>query len=407
MYLTDLNPENMKELTMPPIGKEESDTGEKKGKKHKKDKKHKKEKKHKREKKHRKDKKHSKHRDIQDIEDAEIRRIEQEVENEQFGDKFLTEGNAVDQMLKQEGGIRQEGEVRPEDIAEADLHDEAEEAEVIDFKSESAIAARIIDEMAACIDEDIEANKANRPALKKLSYSPQLLQQLKNKKVQEYFLDMGGCKYLADWLSKLPDGSFPNLNIIETGLEIADFLPIEKEHLTQTRLGKVMEKLRKQKQGSNDTVRRKCQEIINKWKRQILMLDGAYDEEGRHEEQYRDFKAKKMREAEYYQRQNKRQKTSERGERPVVKEEDKGEGEGDEPELKKQASGDNMFIPQKNNFDYTFRPKSRVIGQDKKVRPESVKGQFLKKMLAMKKDYNAQQKTTLAAVKPNLDPDKS
>lgn len=74
--------------------------------------------------------------------------------------------------------------------------------------------------MAACIDDDIESNKNKKPALKKLAYSKKLLLSLKNINVRNLFLEMGGCKYLAEWLAKLPDGSFPSLNIIETGLEI-------------------------------------------------------------------------------------------------------------------------------------------------------------------------------------------
>lgn len=261
--------------------------------------------------------------------------------------------------------------------------------------------------MAACIEDDIESNKNNMPALKKLTYTPELLRKLKNLQVREKFLDIGGCKYMADWLTKLPDGSFPCLNIIETGLEILDFLPIEKEHLLESKLGKVVEKIRKMKAG-NDIIKRRSAELINKWKRRILMLDAGYDESGRHEEQYRDFKAKKQMEAEIHRRAHKRFKRREEPEaiKPFKTEEDKNEGEGDALELKKQPS-DGMFIPQGGMFDYTFRPSSKAMPQDRKVKPESVKGQFLRSMLKMKKTYNGQQKATFAAIKPNLDPDKA
>lgn len=258
--------------------------------------------------------------------------------------------------------------------------------------------------MAACIEDDIESNKNNKPALRKLAFTPELLRKLKNLKVQERFLDIGGCKYLADWLSKLPDGSFPCLNIIETGLEICEFLPIEKEHLLESKLGKAVEKIRKMKNG-NDVIKRKSAEVINLWKRRILNLDSGYDETGRHEEQYREFKYKKEMEAKIYSRTNKRQKTGENDD-PVKQEEDKHDGVNEDLELKKQKS-DGMFIPQKNMFDYTYRPTAHVVAKDKKVKPDSVKGQVLRSMLKMKRTYNGQQKATFAAVKPNLDPDKS
>lgn len=65
-----------------------------------------------------------------------------------------------------------------------------------------------------------------------------------------------------------------------------------------------------------------------------------------------------------------------------------------------------MMIPTKR-FDYTYRPKSKAVTHDKRVNPDSVRGQFLKKMLNMKKVFNSQQKATFAAIKPNLTPDKS
>lgn len=113
----------------------------------------------------------------------------------------------------------------------------------VDWRNDNTKAAQIIDEMALWIDDDNQSNLKNLPALKKLQFTPHLLMELKNLQVRYKFLDMGGCKYLADWLSKLPDGSLPWINIIEAGLEIADFLPIEKEHLIESKLGKAVEKI--------------------------------------------------------------------------------------------------------------------------------------------------------------------
>jgi hypothetical protein len=163
--------------------------------------------------------------------------------------------------------------------------------------------------------------------------------------------------------------------------------------------------------GGNETITRKSNDIINQFKRKMLNLDSGYDEHGRHEEQYRNFKRKKELEAEIYKRAKKRQKNQEYDDEDtlILKEEDKNEGEGDgdrdEPKVKKEKS-DGMFIPQKNQFDFTYRPESRAVGVDKRVKPESVKGQFLRSMLKMKREYNSQQKATFAAVKPNLNPDK-
>ena len=79
----------------------------------------------------------------------------------------------------------------------------------------------------------------------------------------------------------------------------------------------------------------KCQEIINKWKRQILMLEESYDAEGVHEEQYREFKRKKIREAEYFQKVNRKPKFDEDEIKPKLTKQEslQAEGEGDDPKL--------------------------------------------------------------------------
>ena len=142
-----------------------------------------------------------------------------------------------DHMLKLEQEVDEEEQKehdmlhemrRNEEIKEYSQQDHHVQEGEIDWRNENTRAAQIIDAMAIWIEEDNQSNKNNLPALKKLQYTPTLLMDLKNLRVQEWFLDMGGWKYLADWLSKLPDGSLPCINIIEAGLEIADFLPIEK-----------------------------------------------------------------------------------------------------------------------------------------------------------------------------------
>jgi hypothetical protein len=45
--------------------------------------------------------------------------------------------------------------------------------------------------------------------------------------VQEKFLDLGGLRILADWLDMLPDGTFPNYNLVEGLLNCISSLRIE------------------------------------------------------------------------------------------------------------------------------------------------------------------------------------
>mmetsp|Transcript_28421 Transcript_28421/g.25155 ORF Transcript_28421/g.25155 Transcript_28421/m.25155 type:complete len:100 (+) Transcript_28421:151-450(+) len=67
---------------------------------------------------------------------------------------------------------------------------------------------------------------------------------------------------------------------------------------------------------------------------------------------------------------------------------------------------DNFFIPMNNQFDFTYKPTSNVSRVENKVKPDSIQGQFIRASLKMKRQYNAQQKATFAAIKPDLNPDK-
>jgi len=287
--------------------------------------------------------------------------------------------------------------------------DEAEEddtGDVMDWSTTEVITAQVIDEMAAWIEEDIQSNKNDKPALKKLAYSPKLLKSLKNFNVQESFINYGGWKYLSAWLAKLPDGSFPSLNVIETGLEIWDFLPIEDHHLTETSLGKSVSKISKMKFG-NGALKRKAAELISKWKRQMA---SRYNTGVSKEEQYINFKKKKQIEAEVYQRKNdKRFKTQEgdEGEYDNEGEFNNEEEENKEKPKKQKKKSEGFFIPQKNQFDFTYKPESQARKTDRKIKPDSIQGQFIRATLKMKKQYTSQQKASFAAIKPNLDPDKN
>ena len=158
------------------------------------------------------------------------------------------------------------------------------------------------------------------------------------------------------------------------------------------------------KQG-NEAISLKAAEIINKWKRKWV---DRYQFGVDQEEHYRNFKRKKQIEAEVFKRRNEKRKK--------VKEFDEEEefGEGDKDEENKEVSKkkierkeDNFFIPQKNQFDFTYKPVANVERQENKIKPESVRGQFIRASLKMKKDFTAQQKASFAAIKPNLNPDKN
>mmetsp|Transcript_40026 Transcript_40026/g.39626 ORF Transcript_40026/g.39626 Transcript_40026/m.39626 type:complete len:155 (-) Transcript_40026:34-498(-) len=151
--------------------------------------------------------------------------------------------------------------------------------------------------------------------------------------------------------------------------------------------------------GGSEELVRKAGEIVSKWKRLWAdeMASGISQEE-----RYRDFKRRKQYEAEYHgARADKKFKTNEEDSG-----EDENEEEKDTKSKKKKKKEEGFLIPQKNQFDFTFKPTSNVIKKDLRVKPDSVRGQFIRASLKMKKDFTSQQKATFAAIKPNLNPDK-
>ena len=64
---------------------------------------------------------------------------------------------------------------------------------------------------------------------------------LKKQTLQQIFLDEKGCEDLADWIDMMPDGTFPNINLVEGVLNCIDGLTIETDHLEQTKLGMVLQ----------------------------------------------------------------------------------------------------------------------------------------------------------------------
>lgn len=41
----------------------------------------------------------------------------------------------------------------------------------------------------------------------------EVYETLRKLSIQEKFLELGGCRVLADWLYLLPDGTYPNFNL--------------------------------------------------------------------------------------------------------------------------------------------------------------------------------------------------
>lgn len=80
--------------------------------------------------------------------------------------------------------------------------------------------AHLITQMRQAAEEDFELNKERKAATRKMKLLPSVQAYLRKIDLRESFLDSGVLSVIADWLTRLPDGSLPNLQVRETMLKI-------------------------------------------------------------------------------------------------------------------------------------------------------------------------------------------
>ncbi len=96
---------------------------------------------------------------------------------------------------------------------------------------------------------------------------------------------------LADWIDLMPDGTFPNINLVEGVLNCIDSLQMDTDYLEGTNLGQVVqyyaEGIAKMPQ-----VKKLAMQILDKWSRIIYKINTQYDPEGKYDINYRELQRK-------------------------------------------------------------------------------------------------------------------
>ncbi|XP_020580582.1 protein IWS1 homolog 1-like isoform X2 [Phalaenopsis equestris] len=95
------------------------------------------------------------------------------------------------------------------------------------------IVENLMAEFEVTVEEDVELNRQNKPAINKLKMLPLLQEALSKKKLQLEFLDHGILTLLRNWLEPLPDGSLPNMNIRTAILQLLSDFPVDLEQYDQ------------------------------------------------------------------------------------------------------------------------------------------------------------------------------
>ena len=157
----------------------------------------------------------------------------------------------------------------------------------IDEKNDNA-AKDVLEKMLDAYDRDIESNKQGKPGLMKLMISNEIFTNLRKKDLQELFLDRGGLSAFSKWLSRLPDGTFPNYNLVEGVLYCLDGIKMNENSLENSDLLDVIKNY-SEGHAKMPALQKLAKTIEEKWNRQVRGVQSNYSKD--FDNKYRVFQA--------------------------------------------------------------------------------------------------------------------
>ncbi|KAJ2908076.1 Transcription factor iws1, partial [Coemansia aciculifera] len=122
---------------------------------------------------------------------------------------------------------------------------------------------------------DIDDNKDRLPAIHKLSMLSDVVELLGKVHLYEALLDNNIVDSIRLWLEPLDDGSLPSLDIQNAMLEALSKLPIRRDHLRESGVGKIVLFMSKCPRISENN-RHMCEHFVQQWSRMVLRLSSDY-----------------------------------------------------------------------------------------------------------------------------------
>mmetsp|Transcript_12181 Transcript_12181/g.17355 ORF Transcript_12181/g.17355 Transcript_12181/m.17355 type:complete len:605 (-) Transcript_12181:148-1962(-) len=134
-------------------------------------------------------------------------------------------------------------------------------------------------------DKDEKAHLNKEPAIYKMQFLDQVLEQCRKVHLQEYLLDAGLLKAIAKWLTPLDRDGFPNVKLRVSLYKLLDTLPIDQDALLDSDgLGKlIMSCFRHPKESTEN--KRLLQNLVQKWARPMFGISTNYKKLAEYEQE--------------------------------------------------------------------------------------------------------------------------
>ncbi|KAG1691961.1 hypothetical protein DVH05_025941 [Phytophthora capsici] len=237
------------------------------------------------------------------------------------------------------------------------------------------ITQEVLYRMDKAYADDLASIAERRPALEKIKFVDNALHILRKIQFQPMLLDFDLLTIVKKWIQPLDDGSLPNVGLRTKMLEMVSKMPVFKEHLKRSGLGKVVMVLMKHPQETPEN-KELCRSLVERWSRAVFNKTLDFSKLAELEAEKAENEIYRRRERARRQKKSKSKvRTTERGGNVFS-------GRNADPDVKPDIS-ERAELPEQLHIDFLLRPQSKIdmnAVQAKKVDPDSRKARLAKRM---------------------------
>ncbi|RLN54542.1 hypothetical protein BBJ28_00020121, partial [Nothophytophthora sp. Chile5] len=238
------------------------------------------------------------------------------------------------------------------------------------------VTQEVLYRMDKAYADDLASIAERRPALEKIKFLESALHILRKVQFQPMLLDFDLLTQIVKkWIQPMEDGSLPNVGVRTKMLDMISKMPVFKEHLKRSGLGKVVMILMKHPEETREN-KELCRNLVERWSRSVFNKTLDFSK-------LAELEAEKAENASYRRRERKCQKKA----KASVHGSDRAGNvfnSHNEHEVKPEMTGsERAALPEQLRFDFVHRPQSKVdmnAVQSKKLDPDSRKARLTKRM---------------------------